>query len=124
MDEVEKVLGWVECQLELRQLLDEGLAVGALQLPQAVWILLHRSIQDLPVIADLIAAKGVHRPIPGDVRQEQGSGSTLAARLFSRLGQQALGQVQEQFRHLLHSQRRPDSQPSARSPFILRLDGR
>ena len=90
------------------QILDQGLAVRGLQFSQAIRVLGFQCTKNLTVIADLIAAKGVHGSIPSDMRQEQGGGCALAAR-FRGLGQPLFGQTKNDCGHLLHSTRKVET---------------
>ena len=102
------VCGVAGC-LDLHQILDQGLAVRALQLSQALWILGFQGPENLTVVADLIAAEGVHSSIPGDIRQEKGGDNGLPAGLLRWLRQHMLGQSKHDLGHFLHSAGMVDS---------------
>ena len=78
----DSVVCGIACCFELHQILDDGPAVRAFQLSQALRVLGFQCTKNLAVIADLISTEGVHGSIPGDVRQEQGGGNGLPAGLF------------------------------------------
>src|ERR1035441_7743105 len=61
------VIGGMERQLEVHELLNQGFAVHAFQLSPALRILQFQSAQNLAVIADLVPTQGVHGSIPGNV---------------------------------------------------------
>src|ERR1019366_2924157 len=62
----DSVVCGIACCIEFYQVLDQGLAVRAFQLPQAVRALGFQRTENLTVIADLIATERVHGSIPGD----------------------------------------------------------
>jgi hypothetical protein len=107
----DSVVFGVAGNLELHQILEQGLAVRGLQLSEALRILGFQRTENLSVIADLISTEGVHGSIPGNVRQEQGGGNGLPAGLFRWLHQHLLSQSKNELGHFLHSTGRVEIHP-------------